>query len=133
MNIQIQDDYLTAGQAAAKPAQLRALSAHESAAVRRRVAENPNTPRDILAFLAFDCNAEVRTEVAFNKNTPAKILRMLAQDPNPDVRYAIAEVITVPKRVLGILAHDENPYVAYRAAVTMGILATLVDMVSTIA
>ena len=42
--------------------------------VRAKVAENPNTPADVLTELAKDSDWEVRAKVAENPNTPADVL-----------------------------------------------------------
>lgn len=85
-----------------------------NASVLCRVAESMNAPA-ALAELAFHENAEIRIAVAENSNTPHEVLRLLADDVNPDVRYVIAENCNVPKALLEMLCSDENPYVAARA------------------
>ena len=54
--------------------------------VRAKVAENPNTPAEILAELAKDSYCDVRREVARNSNTPVDVLAELAKDSDCDVR-----------------------------------------------
>ena len=50
--------------------------------VRRVVAGNPNTPRQVLIRLAVDESDTIRRAVAINPRTPKEILRDLALDPH---------------------------------------------------
>jgi len=93
------------------------------ASIRRAVAENPRTPIEVLKKLIFDGDAEVRMAVAENKNTPAEILAILARDVNADVRYGVAESPHMPEDILIALAHDENPYVRCRSLKTLQMMA----------
>ncbi len=54
--------------------------------IRGNVAENPNTPIDILTTLSKDENEDVRGSVAKNPNTPIDILQELSNDKNNKVR-----------------------------------------------
>ncbi len=54
--------------------------------VRAKVAENPNTPVDVLTELAKDSDCDVRRNAAGNPNTPAGVLTELAKDSDCDVR-----------------------------------------------
>ena len=71
--------------------------------VRCFVAENPNTPIDVLTELAKDSDYIVRRNAAENPNTPADVLTELAKDSDYDVRrYAacnpkLKEVLTDKK------------------------------------
>ena len=58
--------------------------------VRAKVAENPNTPADVLTELAKDRDCDVRCFVARNPNTPADVLTELAKDSDYIVRYLVA-------------------------------------------
>jgi len=102
---------------------LMRLADDANVSVRRAVGENPRTPIDVLKKLVFDHNAEVRMAVAENKNSPAEILAMLAKDENVDVRYGVAESPHMPEEILAELAHDENPYVRCRSLKTLQMLA----------
>jgi HEAT repeat protein len=55
--------------------------------VRGGVAQNPNTPEDVLRKLAEDDDENVREKVARNPNTPKDLLRQLANDHNVNVRF----------------------------------------------
>jgi len=102
---------------------LARLGADTSEAIRRAVAENPKTPVDMLKQLAFDNHPEVRLAVAENSQTPRETLSLLANDENGDVRYGVAENPHMPEHILVSLARDENPYVRCRALKTLQMLA----------
>jgi 3-methyladenine DNA glycosylase AlkC len=53
------------------------------------LADNPNTPPEILTLLARDENCYVRWRVANNPNTPPEILTLLARDENCYVRWHV--------------------------------------------
>ena len=59
----------------------------KDSSVRYKVANNPNTPIDILEVLSKDEDNDVRYWVADNLNTPIDILRVLSKDENSGVRY----------------------------------------------
>ena len=54
----------------------------ENYGVRRDVADNPNTPPDVLARLADDRDEKVRKLVAENPNTPPEVSARLAESKN---------------------------------------------------
>lgn len=54
--------------------------------VRANVAENPNTPADVLTELAKDSNWHVRRYTAGNPNTPLEVLFELTKDSDFGVR-----------------------------------------------
>ena len=58
--------------------------------VRVSVAENPNTPADVLTELAKDSDCDVRRYAAGNPNTPADVLTELAKDSDWHVRISVA-------------------------------------------
>ncbi len=87
--------------------------------IRRRVAENPKTPTEVLVALAGDAHAEVRLAVAENGNTPPEVLSGLAGDQDLDVRFGVAENPHMPEEILLRLSEDENPYVRCRALKTL--------------
>ena len=61
------------------------------------VAENPNTPVDILKRLADDENEYVRKYLARNPNTPTDILNKLANDKNESVKKTAKETLNNKK------------------------------------
>ncbi len=99
------------------------LAEDANVSIRRAVAENPRTPIEVLKKLVFDPDSEVRMAVAENKNSPAEILALLARDENVDVRYGVAESPHMPEAILVALAHDDNPYVRCRSLKTLQMLA----------
>jgi len=56
-----------------------------------KLAENPNTPTEILKVLATDEDYDVRSLVAGNPNTPVETLKVLATDKHFHVRYWVAK------------------------------------------
>ena len=58
--------------------------------VRRVVAGNPNTPKQVLARLGDDASEAIRRAVAENPKTPVDLLKRLAFDGHPEVRLAVA-------------------------------------------
>lgn len=102
---------------------LERLASEESAVIRRHVAENPKTPVDILRKLSGDTDSDVRLAVAENEHTPADVLGVLSQDEDDDVRYGVAENPRMPENILLELSRDDNPYIRSRALKTLHMLA----------
>ncbi len=102
---------------------LERLSEDAMPGIRRRTAENPKTPVEVLLRLAQDGHPDVRLAVAENPNTPPEVLALLAEDADADVRYGVAENPHMPEEILMKLGDDENPYVRCRALKTMQMLA----------
>lgn len=115
----LMEKYLHAGHPETCVEDLWLLAVDEIDKVRRRVAENPLCPRDILFALAIDDHPEVRIAVAEHPEVPPLVLDQLAHDDNADVRYALAENPNLPESILSVLTEDENPYVAHRAQRTL--------------
>ena len=84
--------------------------------VRVSVAENPNTPVDVLMELAKDSDWHVRISVAGNPNTPADVLTELAKDSYWCVRRYAAGNPNTPADVLTELAKDSDCDVRRNAA-----------------
>ncbi|NHK39681.1 hypothetical protein FJR75_09340 [Thermus thermophilus] len=76
--------------------------------VRRRAAENPHTPPEILEGLAEDEDLWVRRAVAANPSTPGETLRKLARDKEISVRKAVAGNPSAPAETLAELAKNED-------------------------
>ena len=91
--------------------------------IRRRVAENPRTTPEILTNLAKDMDCDVRLSVAENPSTPPEILSMLSCDEDVDVRFGVAENPHMPEDILLKLSEDDNPYIRCRALKTLQMLA----------
>ena len=62
------------------------------------IAENPNTPPEVLAELARDEDEDVRCYVAENLNTPSKVLAELARDWDERVREAATNNLQLRSR-----------------------------------
>jgi hypothetical protein len=75
--------------------------------VRYEVAENPNTPPEVLAALAKD--EDFRMNVAMNSNTPKETLAALSKDGSRYVVYAVAGNPSTPPEVLRYLADSTDP------------------------
>lgn len=120
MNIhQVEQKYIRAGHPNASTAELWELGADNIDNVRRRVAENPKSPQDLLDKLSGDENPEVRIAVAENPYASTDLLNILATDEHVDVRYSLAENPNLPIEILTLLLDDENPYVSTRAQKTL--------------
>lgn len=121
----ILDDYVQAGDKKCSPEQLAQLAHSEVEKIRRRVAENPNTPITVLKYLATDKNADVRIAVGTNPSTPEHIRYDLTFDEDPTVRFGLAEDMSTPIEIIEKLMEDENPYVSYQAHKTKELLSSM--------
>jgi len=92
---------------------LEKLSNDDNRAVRSSVANNPNTPVEVLKKLADDNFWGVRDRVANNPNTPAEVLKELADDDYWGVRFLVANNPNTPVEVLKKLADDNDEEVRY--------------------
>lgn len=89
-----------------------------------RIAENTNTASNTLGKLALSEDSEVRMAVAENHNSPQSCLELLVDDPSVDVRYRLAENPNAPITLLYKALKDENPYVSCRARKTLARILT---------
>lgn len=110
--------YVKAGSENCSPQLLREFARSEVDRIRLRVAENPQTPVDVLEILAADKNPEVRIAVGANPSTPDHVRGNLACDEDPNVRFGLAESLSTPIELLNKLEGDTNPYVSCRATET---------------
>ena len=78
------------------------------------IAENPNTPPEILVEMSSAESQYQRAHVACNPSTPIEVLEILANDPEPDVVKQVAGNPSAPAAVLIDLANNEDYYVRYR-------------------
>lgn len=90
--------------------------------VRLRVAENPNSPIDVLRKLAGDLNHDVRIAVAANPACEPILRFNLANDADVVVRHGLAQNIDTPRSLLLELSSDENGWVRGEALKTLQIL-----------
>lgn len=121
---EILTDYVQAGSQSCSPGVLERLAHSDVDRIRLRVAENPNTPVDVLELLSKDMNSDVRVAVGTNPSTPQHISNALAFDLDPNVRLGLAEDLNTPIELLDTLMEDENPYVCFRARETKSLLAS---------
>lgn len=119
MNTVASIEYLAAGNVYATRHELGLFAKHQDAMVRRRVAENYNTPFEILVILVNDEHPEVRLGIANNPRATLSMLEVLIEDKSVDVRFGLAENPLLPVHLLKKLSKDENPYVASRARTTL--------------
>ena len=98
------------------PTELAQLANDKNQNIRRRVAENPNTPADVLAQLAHDEDKTVGWEVARNQNTPVDVLVQLANNDSMRMRGYVATNQNTPVDVLEQLANDVDEDVRRRVA-----------------
>lgn len=89
----------------------------------KAIERNVVIPAFILRRLAGHTNPDLRTALADNRNSPPDLLMFLTDDTNADVRYAMAENHNNSMVVLQKLAKDLNPYVSSRAEKTMARLS----------
>jgi hypothetical protein len=102
---------------------LARLAQDKTSLVRKHVAENPHTSTEVLKHLASDAEIDVRLAVAENSSVPLEILVCLAADSDPDLRYGVAENHNMPIYILAELARDDNPYIRCRALKTLKTLS----------
>ncbi|MBX9568675.1 MAG: hypothetical protein K2X77_07250 [Candidatus Obscuribacterales bacterium] len=111
--------YLLAGQAGISETALRKFAHSRSPSLRMRIAENTNTPIDVLCMLANDDQTEVRLAAICNETAPDNLLNTVLNDADPTARYELAANACAKLWVLLALAEDENPYVQWRARKTL--------------
>lgn len=111
--------YLFAGKPTISTSDLARLSTCRSAAVRRRIAEHPRCPLELLTRLSVDEDIDVRAAVALHPRTPPSLAARLCADDSVDLRYEMASMPQLPFVLLDKLAHDDNPYVSERAEKTI--------------
>lgn len=90
---------------------LKVLAMDESKYVRRAVADNSNTTKEMLHIMCGDNAPMVREHVAKNVNCSVNTLAVLAQDEDPDVRYNVAKHPVANSTVLHQLTGDEYKYI----------------------
>ena len=68
--------------------------------IKWELANNINTPKEVLTILSTDESWYTRCNVAENSNTPVEVLIKLSTDKNNIVRYYAANNLNTPKEVL---------------------------------
>lgn len=123
MSSHISVDYLKAGNPGTPPDELERIAATRPALIiRRRLAENPATPANLLAALAADDDVDVRIGLSLNPSTPLWLRRKLARDESATVRFALAEDPHTPITVLKRLEEDIHPHVQHQASRTIEVI-----------
>ena len=87
------------------------LAKDPSAKIRARVCHNQNIPSEVLMDLVKDPSDKVRARVALNKNIPSEVLIDLAKDPSFEVRAQVALNKNTPRDTLQKLINDDSFYV----------------------
>lgn len=75
------------------------------------LAENRNTPQDIIEKCAHNENVRIRAAAARNTSAAADTLSILASDSNEDVRGTVAQNPNTPQELVERLSLDESEYV----------------------
>lgn len=122
LNKELLEQYILAGCTTTGAVELRALAENFCDKIRLRVAENPNTPTDVLRNLAHDPNHDVRVAVASNTSCENSVIERLARDNDVVVRHGLAQNIDTPRAILEELADDENGWVRGEALKSLRIL-----------
>lgn len=93
--------------------------AYEACTILSVIASNPNTPPDVLYFLAFefttgdkDNDEDIRIGVATNPNIPEDIIKRLVIDDSKDVRFELVRNNKTPKDIRENLKNSEGCFVA---------------------
>jgi hypothetical protein len=100
--------YRQAGHPATTAAMFKDLSFDKDAAIRKRVASNRKTPKNILLRLAEDPDQSVKISIATNLSAPDEVYPILARDAMVAVRSVVARFEYVPIIALKILAKDKE-------------------------
>ncbi len=100
--------YRQAGHPATTSAMFNDLSFDKNAAIRKRVASNRKTPKNILLRLARDSEQSVKISIATNLSAPDEVYPILARDAMVAVRSVVARFEYVPVIALKILAKDKD-------------------------
>ena len=118
------EQYLLAGSPDVHCEQLTVLAEHSCSKIRRRVAENPKTPPEILWSLSQDSHPDVRIAVAGNPGCDWATHERLIRRDDVQVRHGIAQSVHSPVHLLRVLAEDDNGWVRGEALRTLEILAS---------
>ena len=103
-----EERYRQAGHPATTALMFNDLSYDSDASIRRRVASNRKTPKNILLRLAKDLDQSVKISLATNLSAADEVYLILARDSMLAVRSVVALFEYVPVVALGILAKDEE-------------------------
>ncbi len=123
--ILLRNQYIAAGDPRISELCVEKLASSNDPLIRRRIAENPSPPIQILFKLLNDEHSDERLGVSFNPIGQRPFLDELVADNDGDVRYGLAENAALPMNLIQKLANDENPYVAQRARKTVNRLKSI--------
>jgi hypothetical protein len=88
---------------------LSVLAKHKDKMVKERVAENSNTPQDVLEnWASRKSYTNLHKEIANNRSAPAAVLRALAAHPNEYVRRSVARNPATPTDILRYLSKAKD-------------------------
>lgn len=124
LNKELLEQYVLAGSTDTSPEKLRGLAEHFCDNIRRRVAENPATPPELLWNLAHDASHDVRVAAGCNPAANELVLNLLLRDSDIVVRHGLAQSIDTPRAVLEVLASDDNGWVCGEALKSLAIIDT---------
>ena len=90
------------------------------------LAENKNTPVEVLRYLAKIGDTSVRCSVAKNPGAPLDLLFEMARDPGKEIRYWVCLNPSISSELLTLLADDpEVKGVVQNSKTPAGLLSTL--------
>ena len=107
-NMTYEERYRLAGHPATTATMFASLFSDADAAIRKRVASNRKTPKNILLRLANDPAQEVKISLATNLSADEEIYRILAKDHMLAVRSVVARFEYIPAIALEILSQDNE-------------------------
>ena len=64
------------------------MSRDREDSVKLAVAENPNTPQDVLIHLAYSRNDNIREALIYNESSPKEVFYILSKDKRTRIRLA---------------------------------------------
>jgi len=103
-----EERYRQAGHPATTALMFNNLSYDSDASIRRSVASNRKTPKDILLRLAHDPEQSVKISLATNLSAADEVYLILARDLMLAVRSVVARFEYVPVAALEILSKDKE-------------------------
>ena len=94
---------------------LKKLAKSKDFWVRIYIADNPDTPEEVLLDLARDKNYDVVRAITHRAHIPLKVMSVLALHPDSQIRLALLQRDDVPESILFILLYDEDRVVRKEA------------------
>ena len=87
---------------------IRSIYRSESLEIRKNIARNVKTPKDILEELSRDCSLSVRYEVSKNPSTPVDVLTKMAETEKMKVVIGVASNTSSTIEILTKLVRKSN-------------------------